>query len=78
MSNVAPPLSGDPIRTNGGRDFDCRGAAAPLSVATMTVSSRAAYHGVSAVLAMTAVAFVLWRAWACDDAFITFRHVANL
>ncbi len=28
-------------------------------------------------LAVTAAGFVFWRAWVCDDAFITFRHVAN-
>ncbi len=26
---------------------------------------------------LAAVGFVYWRAWICDDAFITFRHVAN-
>jgi len=29
------------------------------------------------VLLAAAVGFVFWRAWACDDAFITFRYVAN-
>jgi len=30
-----------------------------------------------ATIAAASVAFVLWRAWVCDDAFISFRHVAN-
>ncbi|MGB9625718.1 MAG: hypothetical protein ACPMAQ_12750 [Phycisphaerae bacterium] len=34
-------------------------------------------YGVIAVLAAAAVGFVFWRAWVCDDAFITFRYVAN-
>lgn len=29
------------------------------------------------LLAAGAIAFVCWRAWVCDDAFITFRHAAN-
>lgn len=32
---------------------------------------------VAGVLTAAAVGFVFWRAWVCDDAFITFRHVAN-
>ncbi len=31
----------------------------------------------AAALAVVAVGFVLWRAWVCDDAFITFRHVVH-
>jgi len=38
--------------------------------------SRAPY-GVIGVLAAAAAGFVFWRAWVCDDAFITFRHVSN-
>lgn len=29
------------------------------------------------LLIPAAIGFVLWRAWVCDDAFITFRHVEN-
>ncbi|MGB9624562.1 MAG: hypothetical protein ACPMAQ_06825, partial [Phycisphaerae bacterium] len=29
------------------------------------------------MLLLAAVGCVFWRAWACDDAFITFRYVAN-
>lgn len=36
-----------------------------------------AYRSMTFVLAAAAVGFVFWRAWVCDDAFITFRHVAN-
>jgi hypothetical protein len=35
------------------------------------------YWGTTLLLLLGAVGFVLWRAWVCDDAFITFRHVAN-
>ncbi|HOB73552.1 MAG TPA: hypothetical protein PKG54_03405 [Phycisphaerae bacterium] len=35
------------------------------------------YAGLLAMLAVAAVGFVYWRAWLCDDAYITFRHVAN-
>jgi hypothetical protein len=35
------------------------------------------YWSMAILLAAGAVGFVFWRAWICDDAFITFRHVAN-
>ncbi len=35
------------------------------------------YWSMAMLLAAGGVAFVFWRAWICDDAFITFRHVAN-
>ena len=38
---------------------------------------RASYWRLTLALAAAAVGFVLWRAWVADDAFITFRHVAN-
>ncbi len=36
-----------------------------------------AYRSMTVIMATAAVVFVFWRAWVCDDAFITFRHVAN-
>ncbi|HOB75054.1 MAG TPA: hypothetical protein PKG54_11050 [Phycisphaerae bacterium] len=36
------------------------------------------YCGAVAALILLVVAFVLFRAWVADDAFITFRHVTNL
>lgn len=45
-----------------------------LSPATLPV---VAYRSMTFILAAVAVGFVFWRAWVCDDAFITFRHVAN-
>jgi hypothetical protein len=35
------------------------------------------YRATTLILLIGAVGFVWWRAWVCDDAFITFRHVAN-
>jgi arabinofuranosyltransferase len=40
-------------------------------------ASAAGRRSVMAALLVAAVGFVFWRAWVCDDAFITFRHVAN-
>ncbi|NLE58990.1 MAG: hypothetical protein GX616_11560 [Planctomycetes bacterium] len=45
-----------------------------MSPATLPV---VAYRSMTFILAAVAVGFVFWRAWVCDDAFITFRHVAN-
>ncbi|MCH8804630.1 MAG: hypothetical protein IH986_00900 [Planctomycetes bacterium] len=39
--------------------------------------SRSAYGWITALLVVAAIGFVYWRAWLSDDAYITFRHVAN-
>ncbi|MBI4580629.1 MAG: hypothetical protein HY718_13055 [Planctomycetes bacterium] len=38
----------------------------------------AGYWAVAALLAGVAAAFVTYRAWVTDDAFITFRHILNV
>ncbi len=35
------------------------------------------YWTLAVILALTAAGFAFWRAWVCDDAFITFRYVSN-
>jgi len=37
----------------------------------------AGFRDVWLLMTLAAVGFVLWRAWVCDDAFITFRYVEN-
>lgn len=45
---------------------------------TLAVPPAAVLYWLSAAATtLAAVGFVYWRAWTCDDAFITFRHVAN-
>lgn len=39
--------------------------------------STTGFRSLMQFLMVAAVGFVFWRAWVCDDAFITFRHVEN-
>ncbi len=36
------------------------------------------FAATAALVAACALGFVFWRAWVCDDAFITFRYSRNI
>jgi hypothetical protein len=77
MASANPPgaghLTNSIVAAEGGAPADV----AQSSAVRHARSSQAAYRFVAGVLAFAAVGFVFWRAWVCDDAFITFHHVAN-
>jgi len=54
-------------------------AAAPAAgfPAVAPPAARPGYGWIVLVVSVAGVGFAYWRAWVCDDAFITFRHVAN-
>lgn len=77
MSNAAPASPGALVNPDEDARRHPQAAAVGASFVSELSGPDVGYRGTAAVLLVTAVGFVLWRAWACDDAFITFRHVAN-
>ncbi len=76
MLDAAGPLS-RPSDTLSRKSGSAEGAVAAPEGTRGLASADTGYGVVAGVLLAAAVGFVFWRAWACDDAFITFRHVAN-